>query len=351
MAFIAINAKADVTGSKKGKLTPAQNAMVNAWTLAKKTGIFEFGGKCEAVVEGISGDEFNVKFYNGFITICGRIVECETNTRIVIPKPTAGKELGHIIAGFYLGNNGEEEFRISTRQGATLPELRQEDLNLDPSDGVFEFSLYQYEATTSTLTLMTRNENLYIKDAQNTPAIGITLYEMTRDGNTVTYFNEVKNHKIMARREGQGGASQLVMIDPENNTYDEVGVHSAQVAQVARYASEDFSKGTIEQRLTDLGFKKGTVNGLDGGTLTRMGKYAILNLPSVDTNRASSKNINLYLSFAPAESFSLTIYGSPGGTGVLTFTEGSTDVTYRITGTSTNGRSVFPAQQIGYKVV
>ena len=53
-------------------------------------------------------------------------------------------------------------------------------------------------------------------------------------------------------------------------------------ATYAKYASEDTSKGTIEERLTNLGFKEGTVS-ISHGTATlnnikKKGKYCILNL-------------------------------------------------------------------------
>lgn len=59
-------------------------------------------------------------------------------------------------------------------------------------------------------------------------------------------------------------------------------VPKAKEAQIAKYASEDTSKGTIEERLTNLGFKEGTVS-ISHGTATlnnikKKGKYCILNL-------------------------------------------------------------------------
>ena len=62
MAFIPINAKADVKGSKKGRLTPAQNAQLNAFCLASKTGILDTLDKCEA-------EQFSYTAINNLATI------------------------------------------------------------------------------------------------------------------------------------------------------------------------------------------------------------------------------------------------------------------------------------------
>ena len=52
------------------------------------------------------------------------------------------------------------------------------------------------------------------------------------------------------------------------------------IPKVAQYASSDISKGTIEQRLTNLGFKMGSVSIVGGGSaqLSRQGNYVIVKL-------------------------------------------------------------------------
>lgn len=55
------------------------------------------------------------------------------------------------------------------------------------------------------------------------------------------------------------------------------------IPKIARYASADFSKGTIETRLTNLGFRQGSVTLASGITATRnsikrQGNYVILDL-------------------------------------------------------------------------
>lgn len=215
--FIAINAKADIQGSKKGKLTPAQNAQVNAWCLASKTGIFDFGGKCLASSSSFvaSNNEATIDFHNGFVAICGRIIECEEGTQVKVVTPTTGTINGKIILRYDLAANGANEFVVTTTTAA----LVQQDLNENPITGVYEFELYSYTATPTSVTLV-RNNTDYIPDI--------------------------------------GG-------------------------KLSQFMSEITSEiNSIEQRLTDLGFRRGSVMMAVGTAssqnIRRQGNYCLFNL-------------------------------------------------------------------------
>lgn len=209
MAFIAIDAKADVLNSKKGKLTPAQHAQLNAWCLANKTGILDWGGKCEStaqsysVINGIA----TVVFHKGYIVICGRLVECEENSTVEITAPTSGFINGSIILRYNLNSSGNDEFQATT----TTANLTQQDLNDNPISGVYEFELYRYMATNTTV-ILTRN-------TEYVPDIGGKLEQFIT---TLT------------------GTGVIGSGNPPLQGYDK-------------------SKGTIEARLTDLGFKKASI--------------------------------------------------------------------------------------------
>ena len=237
--FIAIDARADVTGSKKGKLTPAQHAQLNAWCLASKTGILDFPknhsvpGRCEATalnITNIQNHEAKITFNKGYIVICGRLVECEDNTIFVMSTPASPSvtQTGKIILRYNLSNFGNNEFVITTKTG----DLVQEDLNDNPSTGIYEFELYSYTATSSSVVL-TRTNTDYIPD------IG-------------------------------GKLEQFITI------LTGTGVVGSGNPPLQGYNTE---KGTIEERLDALGFKEGSVT-LSNGTATenfvyRQGNYVI----------------------------------------------------------------------------
>ena len=250
--FIAVNAKADIKGSKKGKLTPAQNAQVNAWCLSSKTGIFDCLGRCEATSTSYSAmsNEAIVDFHNGYIVICGRLIECEEGSTVKIVTPLSGSIDGKIILRYDLNNSGENEFVVTTTTAA----LVQQDLNENPLTGIYEFELYSYTATQTQVSLVRNNTN-YISDVAN------KLNSHTRD---IARLNKL--------------------------TYP--------------LGDYDMSKGTIEQRLTNLGFKSGsvtmTVGTASSQSLSRQGNYCLFSL-TADIGINIEKSTTVYLAVLPSE--------------------------------------------------
>lgn len=166
--FIPIDAKADIEGSKKGKLTPAQHAQLNAWCLASKTGILDIYNnttkeyeRCEATETNYTAtdNKATVVFKKGYIVICGRLVECEAGTKVDVATPSSGKISGKIILRYSLSAVKEDEFVVETKVGSLI----QQDLNDNPLTGVYEFELYSYKATPTTV-MLTRANIDYVPD-------------------------------------------------------------------------------------------------------------------------------------------------------------------------------------------
>jgi len=163
MAFIPIDAKADIQGSKKGKLTPAQHAQLNTYFLTNKTGILDCLGKCEATagIYSIVNDEATVVFNKGYVVVYGRIVECEAGTSVTIN--TKNMPQGKIVLRFDLASNKENEVFVTTKNGT----LDKEDLNENPITGKYDFVLYEYSTSGSSLILKDRTEQ-YVLDVGKT---------------------------------------------------------------------------------------------------------------------------------------------------------------------------------------
>ena len=92
--------------------------------------------------------------------------------------------------------------------------------------------------------------------------------------------------------------------------YDEDWV--VEEAEVAQYASDDFTKGTIEERLEALGFKVGAfeIDGNSSATLivnniTKQGKHALANLEMGDT--VNTVKLNIPSDFLPKETTKLML--------------------------------------------
>lgn len=286
MAFIPIDAKADVSGSKKGKLTPEQHAILNAWCLASKTGILDCLGKCTAklnVVPIINSNEATVTFNKGYFVVCGRLVECEEGTTVTFQLSQQTTQRGSIVARFNLSALGNNELQIITVSDSG--NLYTEDLNENPITGKYDFVLYDYIADMSLGTVRLTRSGNYIPD------LGGKLEEF------------------------------------ENNL----------TAEGKPLGGYDTSKGTIEERLTALGFKEGSVT-LPNGNATvnsvkRQGNYCILSL-KVDYPKTTSSyssptgiirssgseaqsiwNFTIPENFRPKSAINLTLSGYIAGLG------------------------------------
>lgn len=297
--FIPVNAKADIQGSKKGKLTPAQNAVVNAMTLEKQTGIFVIGNKCEALASSPSYDEVTVTFDSGYFAVCGRLVEVEKGSAVKVSLPASGKVEGNIVARFNLGQSGEEEFKVF----ATDQLLVQEDLNT-VSTGVYDFSLYEYEATPSGVTLKPRKDSIYIYPSHKRVN---DLREDVMDGTTV-----VKT----ARDYASGGTI-------------------------------DTKLTSLEQRVTNLGFKTGS-SGMSGATLRTQGKCGILSI----LQGAPYTGGTFTMSVISAENFSVSVPAYNQGSAVVehvaTFSFSAGSNKYTVGGAYSGDK--FRGSRIGFEI-
>lgn len=185
--FIAINAKSDVAGSKKGKLTPAQNAQLNAVMLSRKTGILDVLDRCEATDTSYnvqSGNIATISFKSGYLVICGRLVEVESESQIQL-KNLTNDDVGKIVARFDLGGNGEEEFRVEQKRG----NLTQNDLNANPVSGIYEFELYSYTVVNGKVILDGSNR-VFVKNIDITGPDGSVKIWLTNTSMDV--YEEIK---------------------------------------------------------------------------------------------------------------------------------------------------------------
>lgn len=79
-------------------------------------------------------------------------------------------------------------------------------------------------------------------------------------------------------------------------------VDKAENTTIAQYASSDTSKGTIEERLTNLGFKQGNIVDSSGnvvGTVTRQGNYVIA---KITKNITVASNTFVYFNITSSSS-------------------------------------------------
>lgn len=179
--------------------------------LSKETGIWNKFDKCD-VTAPIDYDTTagfaTIKFNKGAISVCGRVLFIDQNTEFKVP--LTATQTGSIGVRINLSKPVTEQYEFYSK---TTQSLVQEDLN-DNRLGKYEFEIFKYTSTGGSITL-NKQEN-YIESSSE-----VLEEVLESDGKTAKKATEAK---------------------------------------IAEYASVDTSKGTIEERLTALGFKSGTVD-------------------------------------------------------------------------------------------
>jgi hypothetical protein len=316
--FIPVNAKADIVGSKKGKITPSQNAVINAWSLSKKVGILAVGDKCEAtnMIYTSVGDIATVVFKHGFFVVYGRLVEVEAGTTVDIKLPSFGEEKGNIIAKFKLDEMQDKEFRVFA---ATDPLVQQD---LTEEDAVeCDFVLYSYTATPSGVTLTARDESVYIQSTKEE----IIRLRTWAEGE----FNSIFNGGKPAAKAHDYTATGTIAMDIKR----------------------------INKRLDEMGFNKGSVS-LTNGTATpllevsqsqekvqlaKQGNYVIGHFSANSTIGLNNTAFTLPENFRPNKTMIFGVNVTSTGQG-KDFIDG---VTLTI---NTDGTAVFSGTISGYTI-
>lgn len=174
--------------------------------LSKETGIWNMFEKCD-VTAPIDYDTTagfaTIKFNKGAISVNGRALFIDQNTEFKVP--LTATSTGSIGVRIDLSKPVTEQYEFYSK---TTQSLVQEDLN-DNRLGKYEFEIFKYTSTGGSITL-SKQQN-YIEPLSEI---------LDTDGKTAKLSN---------------------------------------IANIANYASADISKGTIEERLTSLGFKSGSV--------------------------------------------------------------------------------------------
>lgn len=136
----------------------------------------------------------------------------------------------------------------------------------------------------------TGNQSVYVETEVDPVAMkkigDMTKLGTTEKGTIVGAVNEVVAKNTATQEQV---TKVLNGTTPVPKATEATNATNAGTATVAQYASADTSKGTIEQRLTDLGFKSGNFAVPNGkvteNTITRQGNYVIGKLTFSEANK------------------------------------------------------------------
>lgn len=170
MALIPITFQADLGDENaKGNMRPEDMAALFAFLYPQEAGILNITGQDCSQHGSINtvGSTAQMTFRKGYIVVQGRAIYIEEGTQVAFNLPASGEIKGVLGVKINLAESGATEVTWFQKANDTL----SNDLLANTSSGIYEFVLYYYTATNSTLTLdkktdqIIENANDYWKNA------------------------------------------------------------------------------------------------------------------------------------------------------------------------------------------
>ena len=180
--------------------------------------------------------------------------------------------------------------------------------------------------STYDLTSSVTNVQNLMSEYFNKFALKTGNYQTLTVGNSTKAIQDSDGNTINTTYAKQNGTYNSMTVGKADFAETARKSESANAAQVAIYASEDVSKGTIEERLTSLGFKTGgmVITGEPSFTgtniMTRQGNYAIANLDITFNEKQHTTGPTLFtIDIDPYGNFNAIDYETLKGYAMLTF--------------------------------
>ena len=160
MALIPIFFKADdINNVKKGHLRSQDLASFLSLMTLNKVGILDMLGSnpCGLKTDvSVSSGFATITLNAGYVSILGRLIYIEDGTRVEITLPNE-TQTGSFGIRVNLSESGSAECSWFTKTGNL-----QTDNIVDNPTGIYEFRLYDYTATSSTLTLTNKTTEMIV---------------------------------------------------------------------------------------------------------------------------------------------------------------------------------------------
>lgn len=191
--LIPITFKADAgSSSKKGKIRAEDISALFAFCLpGQKTGILDTLNKCEAYNATVSNGEASFYLHSGYVSICGHLIYIEEDTNVHITLPASGTVRGSFGIKVDLSQIVDAEVVFYAQESGSLT---QNDLNENPTTGVYMFELYKYDATPTTFSLSTKTTEVISRLKET------AVYAMSRTGDvSLTYTIEERLAALEAK--------------------------------------------------------------------------------------------------------------------------------------------------------
>lgn len=163
MALIPVIFNADDNANTlKGKVTPENLSSFLGVLQSRQAGIldlFENPIGVTTIVDNTPVGKSTITFREGYVSIQGRLIYVQPNTQCQFSLPVAGTESGSFGIQIDLASTGANE--VTWFKSTST--LRTDNIISNSATGVYQFRLYDYTATTTSLTLTNKTTEVVSK--------------------------------------------------------------------------------------------------------------------------------------------------------------------------------------------
>ena len=163
MALIPVIFNADDSANTlKGKVTPENLSSFLSVLQTRTAGIldlFENPIGVTTIVDNTPVGKSTITFREGYVSIFGRLIYVQPNTQCQFTLPVAGTETGSFGIQIDLSNTGANE--VTWFKSTST--LRTDDIISNSATGVYQFRLYDYTATATSVTLTNKTTEVIKK--------------------------------------------------------------------------------------------------------------------------------------------------------------------------------------------
>ena len=203
--------KADIANNPKGNIKAEDLASLVAFAYPKQAGVLNITGTDCLGVANVSGTTATITINKGYIVVFGRLITIEQSTTISnLELPQAGEQTGVIGIKIDLAESETNEVKWFYRTGTAV---QTDNLLEKPSTGVYEFVLYNYTATPTSLTISRTTQVIEnIKDYLG--GDNFTTPAVSDNSNKLATTAFVQN--VFAQAKAQGNNSQTGYVKLDN---------------------------------------------------------------------------------------------------------------------------------------
>ena len=145
--------KDDINNLKKGNIRGQDLASLVSIAMPKTAGILDIWSDPVSVTNNTPGTGYaTLTMSKGYIVVYGRLIYVEQGEQVQVPLPSSGTFYGVFGIRINLGQTGANEVTWFTKARS----LQQDDLLREEINGIYEFGIYNYTATSSGITIGTK---------------------------------------------------------------------------------------------------------------------------------------------------------------------------------------------------